>query len=76
MHFIISVKGPVFPVATPLLGLCHGVFTDWFIFRHILGHFSPRNWNLRHVYERIRSIRYQKVKRNVIKRQKLPFLGL
>ena len=28
--------------ATPILGLCHGVFTDRFIFRHILGHFFPR----------------------------------
>ena len=27
----------------PILGLCHGVFTDLFIFRHILGHFFPRN---------------------------------
>ena len=30
----------------------------------------------RHVYERIRGIRYQQEKRNVIKRQKLSFLGL
>ena len=58
--------------ATPILGLCHGVFTDRFIFRRILGKFFPRKWNLRHVYKRIRSIRYQ----NVIKRQKLSFLGL
>ena len=28
--------------ATPTLRLCHGVFTDQFIFRHILGHFFPR----------------------------------
>ena len=28
--------------ATPVLGLCHGVFTDQFIFRHILGHFFKR----------------------------------
>ena len=61
---------------TPILGLCHGVFTDRFIFRHILEHSLPRKWNLRHVYKRIRSIRYQKGKRNVIKRQKLSFLGL
>ena len=27
--------------ATPILGLCHGVFTHRFIFRHILGHFLP-----------------------------------
>ena len=25
--------------ATPTLDLCHGVFTDQFIFRRILGHF-------------------------------------
>ena len=47
-----------------------------FIFRHILGHFFPRKWNLRHVYEHIRSIRYQQGKRNAVKRQKLSFLGL
>ena len=29
--------------AVPILGLCHGVFTDQFIFRHILGHFSREN---------------------------------
>ena len=28
--------------ATPTLGLCHGVFTDQFIFRYILRHFFPR----------------------------------
>ena len=28
--------------ATSILGLCHGVFTDQFILRHILGHFFPR----------------------------------
>ena len=28
--------------ATPILGLCHGVFTDQFILRHILGHLFPR----------------------------------
>ena len=50
--------------ATPILGLCHGVFAYQFIFRHILGHFSPRKQNLHHVYERIRSIRYQKGKLN------------
>ena len=62
--------------ATPILGLCHeGVFTDHFIFRHILGHFLPQEKNLHHVYERIRSITYQKGKPNVIKRQKTSFLG-
>ena len=28
---------------TPILGLCHGVYTDRFIFRHILGTFSSEN---------------------------------
>ena len=36
--------------AVPILGLCHGVFTDQFIFRHILGHFfffnNNRPWNV------------------------------
>ena len=58
--------------ATPILGLGHGVFTDQFIFRHILGHFFPRKYN-HHVYERIRSIRYQKGKLNFIKRQNIIF---
>ena len=35
--------------ATPTLGLCHGVFTDRFIFRHILGQFFSRKWNIHHV---------------------------
>ena len=43
--------------ATPILGICQGVFTDQFIFRHILGHFLPRKWNPHYVCERIRSIR-------------------
>ena len=34
--------------ATPTLGLCHGVFTDRFIFRHILGQFYTRKWNIHH----------------------------
>ena len=29
--------------ATPILGLCHGVITNQFIFRHILEHFSREN---------------------------------
>ena len=62
--------------ATPILGLCHGVFTDQFSFRHILGHFFPRKQNLHHVYERIRSKKYQKGKLNVNKRHKIAFLGL
>ena len=55
----------------PILGPCQGVFTDQFIFRHILGHFFPRKENLYHDYVRIRSIRYQKGKLNVIKRQEI-----
>ena len=62
--------------SSSILGLCHGVFTDRFSFRHILGHFFPRKWNFHHVYECIRSIRYQKGKNNVLKRQKLSFFGL
>ena len=42
---------------TPILGLCHGVFTDKFIFRHILGLFPRENRISTTVYERIRSIR-------------------
>ena len=56
---------------TPILGLCalcHGVFMDWFIFRHILPHLFPLKWNHGSVYERIQSIRYQEGKLNVIKR--------
>ena len=33
---------------TPTLGLCHGVFKDRFIFRHILGQFFLRKWNIHH----------------------------
>ena len=29
--------------ANSILGLCHSVFTDQFIFRHILGNFSREN---------------------------------
>ena len=36
----------------------------------------PRKKNLHHVYEGVRSIRYQKGKINVIKRQKISLLGL
>ena len=52
--------------ATPILGLCHGVFMDQFIFRHILGDFFPRKLNLHHVNERIWSIWYQKKAKNMI----------
>ena len=61
--------------ATPILGLCHDVFMDQFIFRHILGHFFPQKKNLLHVCEHIQSITYQKGKLKVIKRQKISFLG-
>ena len=30
--------------ATPILGLCHSIFTGRFMFRHILGQFFPRKW--------------------------------
>ena len=56
--------------ATSILGLCHGVFTDQFIFRHILGHFFPRKQNLHHVYERVRSIIYHKRKTKRYKKAK------
>ena len=62
--------------STPILGLCYGVFTDQFIFRLILGQIFPRKENLYRDYVRIRSIRYQKGKLNVIKRQKTSILGL
>ena len=61
---------------TLILGLCHGVFTGWFIFRRILQHFLPRKWKLRSVHERIRNIRSDKGKPNVNKRSKMPFLGV
>ena len=48
---------------TPIPGLRHGIFTDQFIFRHILGHFFPQKLSLHYVDERIPSIRYQKTKR-------------
>ena len=52
---------------TPILGLCHGVFSDCFISRYILEHFLPTKWTLRSVYERIRCVKYQ-TKLNVIKK--------
>ena len=39
---VIAIAGAHNPEwATPILGLCHGVFTDQFIIRHVLGHFFP-----------------------------------
>ena len=32
-------------VTDPILGLCHGAFTDQYIFRNILGRFYPRKKN-------------------------------
>ena len=61
--------------ATPILGLyiymCRMSrrFHGPVYFRHILPHFFPLKWNHDSVYERIQSIRYQKGKLNVIKRQ-------
>ena len=37
----------------PALGLCHSVFTDHFIFRHIVAHFFHRKQNSYHVFVRI-----------------------
>ena len=56
--------------ASPLLGLCHGLFTDQFIFRYILEPFYLRKCKLRSVPERIINVRYDL---NVIKKSKLPF---
>ena len=58
------------------LGLCLDVFTDQFIFRYILVHFFPRKWKLYSFYERIWNKTHQNWKLNVIKRSKIPFLGL
>ena len=41
--------------ATPTLGLCHGVFTDRFIFRHILGQFFTRKWNIHHAMNAVKN---------------------
>lgn len=57
--------------AIPILDLCHGVFTSWFILRYIV-ELSLR-WRPRPVYERIRSIRYQEGKQTFIKRLKYYF---
>ena len=43
--------------ATPILGLCKGVFTYQFIFSTIWQHFSPRNWKHRPVRVRIHTDR-------------------
>ena len=59
--------------ATSILGLYHGVLTDQFILRHILGHFFLRKENLHHIYEPTRSIRYQKGKLNVLKGRQYHF---
>ena len=54
--------------ATPILGPCHGVFTDQFIFRHIIGHFFPRKsppnlWgHSKYKILKWKTIRYQKAK--------------
>ena len=54
--------------ATPILSLCHVVFTDRFIFRHILEHFFPQKWKLRAVHECTRSIGYGNGKLKPIKK--------
>ena len=48
-----------------------GVHNLEFTARCILEHFFPRKWKFRSVYERVRSIRYQKRKLNVIMDQLL-----
>ena len=53
--------------ATPILGLCHGVFTDRFILRYILEHFFTRKLKVHSLKEpRIRSLRYKNGKQYVI----------
>ena len=59
-----------------ILGLYHGVFTDWFSFRCILQHFLPRKRNLRPIHERVINIRGDKEKPNVIKRSTMLFSGV
>ena len=61
--------------ATLILGLVKA-FLRVRLFLDTFQRFLPRNQNLHHVYERSRIIRYQKGKLNVIKRQKISFLGL
>ena len=60
--------------ATPILGLCHGVFMS--CFRHILGFYFPAKIGSECRIQRIRNIRSQKGKLGVIKRQQILFLGL
>ena len=62
--------------ATFILGLCYGVFTDRFSFRCILQHFLPQKWKFRSVHECVINIRGDEGKPNVIKRSKMPFLGV
>lgn len=52
---------------TPILGLCHGVFTDGFIFRYILQQFFSAKLEAPFVYDHIRSIYYDEGDQNVIK---------
>ena len=68
MRMVRTKTGDHNPERATSLRLCHGFFTDQFIFRYILGHFFPRKQNLHHVYERIPSIRYQKGKLNAIRK--------
>ena len=70
-HYIISSKYSLAhnpEQATPILSLCHVVFTYRFIFRHILEHFSPQKWKLRSVHECTRSIGYGNGKLKPIKK--------
>ena len=63
--------------ATPILGLCHEVFTDRFSLDTFQStHFFPRKWKLRSVHERIINIRCDNGKLNVTKRSKMSFSGV
>ena len=67
--------------ATPILGPCHGVFTDQFIFRHIIGHFFPRKsppnlWgHSKYKILKWKTIRYQKAE-NIVLGLKVLLTGL
>ena len=62
--------------ATPIQGLCHGFFTDQFIFKHILGHFSRDNristMSMSALEVQV-DTRYQKGKLNLLKGKKYHF---
>lgn len=63
-------------LANPSLGLCHGVFTSWFIFRCILEHLLQQKWKLRSIFERTRSIIYENKRYWNVKNTIRRFCGL